>query len=148
MQICEFLFETLAIHGGTNYGRENVRQLDHALQCAALGEQAGAAPSLVVAALFHDLGHLIQKSAGNSRKRSSDDFHETVGADLLSRWFGPDVTEPVRLHVPAKRYLCAVEPQYYDSLSKASKYSLELQGNPFDRDAAEMPAEQDFLRGP
>lgn len=136
MQGCEFLFETLAIHGGTQYGREDVRQLDHALQCAALAEQNEASSSLIVAALLHDLGHLIPTSAEDRAHRSEDDLHEAKGAEILSRWFGPEVTEPVRLHVPAKRYLCAVEPDYYDGLSRASKYSLELQGNPFDKDAA------------
>jgi phosphonate degradation associated HDIG domain protein len=144
MNTCEFLFETLAIHGGSQYGMEQVRQLDHALQCAALAEREEAPASLVIAALFHDLGHLIAGARKDPAGRTADDLHEARGAQLLGNWFGPDVTEPVRLHVPAKRYLCAVEPDYYDGLSRASKRSLALQGNPFDRDEAETFMRQPF----
>ena len=137
MDACEFLFETLAIHGGTQYGLEKVSQLDHALQCAALAEQEGARASLIVAALFHDIGHLIDNVEQDAPRRTFDDRHETKGAAILSRWFGVDVTGPVRLHVPAKRYLCAVEPDYHDGLSMASQRSLDLQGAAFDPLSAE-----------
>jgi len=144
MDASEFLFETLAIHGGTQYGLEKVSQLDHALQCAALAEQEGAGLALIVAALFHDIGHLVDSGERNAVKRTVDDRHETKGVAILSRWFDTDVTGPVRLHVPAKRYLCAVEPDYYGALSFASQRSLEMQGNPFDHVAAEAFIEKPY----
>jgi phosphonate degradation associated HDIG domain protein len=143
MDVCEFLFETLAVHGGSQYGMERVSQLEHALQCAALAEREGAHATLIVAALFHDLGHLIGGVAKDSSRRPVDDRHETMGAAMLSRWFDEDVAEPVRLHVPAKRYLCAVDASYHDGLSWASSRSLELQGKAYDRAAAEA-----FIRQP
>ena len=146
MDACDFLFETLAVQGGAQYDREPVSQLDHALQCAALAERDGASAALVVAALFHDLGHLISTVARDAARRSPsdrDDRHETKGAAMLGRWFGSGVTEPVRLHVAAKRYLCAVEPGYRAGLSPASRRSLALQGDPFDAAAA-----QAFIRQP
>lgn len=146
MDACDFLFETLAIHGGTQYGLEKVSQLDHALQCAALAEQEGARTPLIVAALFHDIGHLIDNVEKDAPRRTFDDRHETKGAAILSRWFGTDVTAPVRLHVPAKRYLCAVEPDYHDGLSLASQRSLEQQGAAFDRPSAEKFVDQPFAK--
>ena len=55
---------------------------------------------------------------------------EDIGNALLKRWFGPEVTEPVRLHVAAKRYLCATRAGYLEALSPASVHSLGLQGGP------------------
>ncbi len=135
-------FDLLDREGGRQYGGEAVSQLEHALQCAALAAAAGAAPALIAAALLHDLGHLVPRPAGAARP-AADDLHEAVGADRLARWFGPEVVEPVRLHVPAKRYLCAVEPAYHDSLSPESQRSLLLQGGTF------SPAEaQAFIARP
>ena len=114
-----------AAHGGEVYG-EDVTQLEHMLQCAACAEAEGAPPALVAAALLHDVGHLIEEA--------DDAFgyhkHDRSGAIFLEQRFGPDVTEPVRLHVIAKRYLCAVEKDYFDCLSAASVHSLEKQGGP------------------
>jgi len=111
--------------GSEHYG-EGVSQLGHALQCAQLAERAGASPALIAAALLHDIGHLIEQAEddyGNHR-------HDRSGGAWLAERFGPEVSEPVRLHVAAKRYLCAVEPAYFDLLSPASVYSLEKQGGP------------------
>jgi len=138
MNACEFLFETLAIHGGSPYGAEPVSQLDHALQCAALAEEEGSPSAMIVAALLHDIGHLIHSGERDVRRRDVDDRHEVKGAALLSRWFGPEITEPIRLHVPAKRYLCAIDPEYYDGLSQGSRRSLGLQGDAFDSEAAKQ----------
>lgn len=150
MNACEFLFETLAIHGGSPYGAEPVSQLDHALQCAALAEEEGSSPAMIVAALLHDIGHLIHGGERDLRSRDVDDRHEVKGAALLSRWFGPEITEPIRLHVPAKRYLCAIDPEYYDGLSQGSRRSLGLQGDAFDSDAARQffatPYAEDAVR--
>ncbi len=111
------------------YSGERISQLEHALQCAHFAQQAGAAETLVVATLVHDLGHILaggEYAAG----RGIDDKHEQTGADFLARHFGPAVSEPVRLHVAAKRYLCATDPGYFGRLSEASVRSLALQGGP------------------
>lgn len=111
------------------YSGERISQLEHALQCAHFAQQSGAEDSLVVATLVHDLGHILaggEYAAG----RGIDDKHEQNGADFLARHFGPDVSEPVRLHVAAKRYLCATDPSYFGRLSEASVRSLALQGGP------------------
>jgi phosphonate degradation associated HDIG domain protein len=120
-----------AQHGEAQYGGERVSQLDHALQCAWLAEQEGRPDALVAAALLHDVGHLIHKHGSNPAARGIDDQHETIGANVLARWFGDALVEPIRLHVPAKRYLCAMESSYWGTLSAASQRSLELQGGTF-----------------
>jgi [1-hydroxy-2-(trimethylamino)ethyl]phosphonate dioxygenase len=121
--------------GHERYG-ERVTQLDHALQCASLAAAEGAADSLVAAALVHDYGHLIDDRGHMAERNGLDGEHEAVGAAALAAWFGPAVTEPVALHVAAKRYLCVAEPGYFEALSPASKLSLELQGGPFAPDEA------------
>jgi phosphonate degradation associated HDIG domain protein len=140
----DFMLETLAVHGERLYGGEKVTQLEHALQAAALGEAEGASDALVIAALLHDIGHLLHQFERDVFKRGFDDLHEERGAEMLSRWFGPDVSEPVRLHVPAKRYLCATEAHYWDNLSIVSKRSLEIQGGPFNDHEAAAFIEQPY----
>jgi phosphonate degradation associated HDIG domain protein len=127
------IFERFDRHGGNDYGGERVRQLEHALQCAALAEAEGAAAPLIAAALLHDIGHLIHDLGDAPAAREIDDRHELLGREWLSRWFGEAVTEPVRLHVNAKRYLTATDPSYFATLSAGSVRSLELQGGPFTR---------------
>ena len=105
------------------YGGEAITQLEHALQCAELARQAGASPSLISAAFFHDLGHLLHGLGEDCAERGLDDHHERSGALVLARWFGSDVSEPVRLHVEAKRWLCRAESDYHASLSPASQRS-------------------------
>ncbi len=119
-----------AISGDSQYGREAVSQRQHALQSAALAEAAGAEPSLIVAALLHDVGHLLHGLPEDAPEHGIDDQHETLAARWLARRFGPAVVEPVRLHVAAKRYLCTVEPGYRQNLSGPSELSLQLQGGP------------------
>lgn len=110
---------------------EEVTELDHALQTAALAHAEGAPDHLVAAALLHDVGHLVSDDNVPLDEDLAEDFHhERVGARYLARWFGPEVTAPVALHVAAKRYLCAVEPGYLDDLSPSSARSLALQGGP------------------
>jgi len=128
------VFALLGDAGARRYGDEPVSQLEHALQCAAHAQRSGADASLVAAALLHDIGHLV---AGPDELSGCRDLrHEELGAVALSGLFGPEVTEPIRLHVAAKRYLCAVEPAYVRRLSAASQASLALQGGQFDRDEA------------
>ncbi len=125
-----------AERGGLMYG-EHVTQREHALQCATFAERAGASPSLIVAALMHDVGHMLHRDAGAALREGKDDHHETIGAKYLGRWFAADVTAPIALHVQAKRYLCIVEAGYHDLLSDVSKRSLEIQGGPMSKfDAA------------
>jgi phosphonate degradation associated HDIG domain protein len=117
---------------------EDVTELEHALQAAALAIADGAPDHLVAAALLHDVGHLVSDDNVTLDEDLTEDFeHERVGARFLTRWFGPEVTAPVALHVSAKRYLCAVEPGYFDDLSPSSMRSLALQGGPMSVDEVE-----------
>lgn len=130
------IVERFERHGGDQYGGERVRQLEHALQCAALAEAEGATAPLITAALLHDVGHLLHDLGDSPAARGIDDRHEVLGREWLARWFGDAVTEPVRLHVDAKRYLTATDPGYFATLSRGSVRSLELQGGPFSPDDA------------
>ena len=116
--------------GERRYGLHDINQRAHALQAALLAEQAGCDAALVTAALLHDIGHMVHDLGDNPAEAGVDDRHEALGHDFLVRYFGPEVTEPVRLHVAAKRYLCAVEPDYFGRLSRDSVLSLSLQGGP------------------
>ncbi|MER7584922.1 TauD/TfdA family dioxygenase [Kitasatospora sp. NPDC097691] len=116
--------------GAGEYLGEEVTMAEHMLQAAAAAEAAGAPDHLVAAALLHDVGHFRGALHGRDLMQGNDNRHSDTGADWLARWFGPEVTEPVRLHVAAKRYLCAVEPGYRDRLSAASEYTLTVQGGP------------------
>ena len=136
MRPIEQIFDRFERHGGNEYGGERVRQLEHALQCAALAEAEGAEPALVTAALLHDIGHLLHDLGDSPAARGIDDRHELRGREWLGRWFGEAVTEPVRLHVNAKRYLTATDPAYFATLSAGSVRSLELQGGPFSPELA------------
>jgi phosphonate degradation associated HDIG domain protein len=119
-----------AARGGGEYHGEAVTQLEHALQCAALAEADGQPAEVVAAALLHDIGHLLHGHGEEYLAQGVNDRHEDLGARFLAGAFGPAVTEPIRLHVPAKRYLCAARPDYFAGLSPASVLSLELQGGP------------------
>ena len=125
------IFEAFQKHGDELYeGGEQVTQQQHALQTAHAAEKDGASDTLIAAAVLHDYGHLVHDLPQEVVARGIDDKHEELAAALLEPYFVPAVTEPARLHVPAKRYLCAVEPSYYDKLSPVSIRSLELQGGP------------------
>lgn len=128
------LFELLRCRGSGRYGLSSVTQLEHALQSAALARERGLGDELVIAALFHDVGHLLAGDDVNLAEQGIDDLHEEASARLLDRLFGLQVAEPVRLHVAAKRYLCGVSPDYLDKLSEDSRQSLELQGGPMSAD--------------
>lgn len=112
------------------YGLHDVTQRQHALQAAMFAERDGHPTSLITAALLHDVGHLVHDLGSNPAEHGIDDKHEQLGHDFLVQWFGPEVTEPVRLHVAAKRFLCATEADYFGKLSKDSILSLSLQGGP------------------
>lgn len=131
-------------------GGEAVTQTEHALQTAWFIEQDGGSDGLIAAALLHDYGHVMGRSDADLANRGIDGKHEVTGARFLSRYFIPAVTEPGRLHVAAKRYLCAVDSDYFGQLSPVSVRSLELQGGPLNEDeVAEFeanPFHQDAVR--
>jgi phosphonate degradation associated HDIG domain protein len=114
------------------YGLEAVSQLQHALQTAHRAERAGEGPSLVLAGLLHDVGHMVHKLGDNPAADGIDDKHETIGAKWLRKRLPLSVSEPVALHVAAKRYLCGAEPDYAAQLAPDSVLSLKLQGGPLD----------------
>ncbi len=115
-------------HGHIEYAGEGVSQLEHALQAAQAAEREGATSELVTAALLHDLGHVLNRQGETPTARGIDDQHQYYALPFLRPLFGDAVCEPIRLHVEAKRALCALEPDYYEALSEDSKRSLTLQG--------------------
>jgi [1-hydroxy-2-(trimethylamino)ethyl]phosphonate dioxygenase len=133
---------------GADHYDEDLSQLDHGLQCAALAVADGAGDALVAAALLHDVGHLLEIEAARPGGDEGDDpareasradgdatvdlAHEALGARYLARLFPPAVTAPIALHVAAKRYLCATDPAYHGGLSAGSTRSLQRQGGPLD----------------
>src|SRR5271156_6434773 len=128
MKIVDDIMHLFERRGAVAYHGEAVSQTQHALQAADLAEREGAPDRLIVAALLHDVGHLLDGQDENLAHRGLDGRHEEAGCAWLAQHFGPEVPEPIRLHVAAKRYLCAVSPSYLDGLSPASHLSLSLQG--------------------
>src|SRR4051812_37980778 len=130
------IFEIFRQAGDQAYFGEDVSPAEHALQTAMLAEESNAPPTLVAAALPHDIGHLLHSLDENAADAGIDNQHESLGARWLADRFPEDVCAPIRLHVAAKRYLCAVDPSYANRLSEASKQSLALQGGPLSQDQA------------
>lgn len=128
MTAWEAIHDIYAGRANKRYGLTSISQAQHALQGAMLAEAQGAEPALIVATLLHDVGHMIHDLGEAPADEGVDDRHEDLGADWLADWFGPEVSEPVRLHVEAKRYLCFAEPDYLARLSDDSLTSLALQG--------------------
>ncbi len=130
MTIVDRILDLFERGGSAAYHGEAVSQTEHALQAAYQAESEGAPDRLVVAALLHDIGHLLEGQDEDLALQGVDGRHEAAGQAFLARSFGPGIVEPIALHVAAKRYLCAVEPGYLDSLSPSSRLSLKLQGGP------------------
>jgi gamma-butyrobetaine dioxygenase len=128
----QLIADLFAGEGASEYLGEPVTQASHMLQAAALAKASGARPPLVAAALLHDVGHFTAAVSGHGLMHGTGSRHSHAGADWLGQWFGAEVTEPVRLHVAAKRYLCAVEPGYLETLSAASACTLAVQGGPME----------------
>jgi phosphonate degradation associated HDIG domain protein len=132
----------LTQRGERLYGGEAVTQLEHALQTAALARREQAPRPLVAAAMLHDIGHLLDGPSASLP--SADDEHESRGAAFLRDAFREEVVEPIALHVMAKRYLCGVEPAYFERLSPESVRSLQRQGGPLPRLGCELFRRQPY----
>ena len=127
-QKVDALFEYMERRGQSFYD-EVVTQLEHALQCAALAKQHDVSATLITGALLHDIGHIILDEHNADKAFLDVDLsHEEIGAEYMDPFFPEAVTTPIRLHVPAKRYLCKTDASYHDGLSEASKRSLIVQG--------------------
>jgi len=137
-------------YGKIAYSGEPVTQLEHALQSGALAEQAGAGDELVAAAFLHDLGHLLNLQGETPTERGIDDLHQYFALPFLRPVLSDAVLEPIRLHVDAKRCLCAIDETYLGQLSVDSVRSLELQGGIFSSEEAnaflQKPYAEDALR--
>jgi phosphonate degradation associated HDIG domain protein len=150
MSPVDAIAELFTSEGAADYLGEPVTVAEHLLQAGARAQAAGAPPALVAAALLHDVGHLRGADAradgidlsGRALMTGTDNNHGDRGAVWLAQWFPVSVSEPVRLHVAAKRYLCATEPSYFGQLSEASVYTLSVQGGPMtDAQALEFERE-------
>lgn len=128
-QVIEEILRAYEKCGDLDYG-EDISMREHMLQTACLAEQGGDEERLIVAALLHDYGHLICDQPNNIFAEGKDNFHETLGARALEKWFDEEVVGAIQLHVDAKRYLCAASPKYRTELSDASITTLGVQGGP------------------
>ena len=143
--IVAFLADIFERRGGEEYLGEPVTMAEHMLQGATMAEAAGHPARIVVAALLHDIGHFTSEFGMFTMDDTSDRFHEDAGAAILDGFFPPLVTDCVRHHVAAKRYLCATDPEYFAKLSEASVHSLSLQGGPMDAEEVAIFAQNPHL---
>ena len=132
--IVEFLGGIFERCGDEEYLGEPVTMGQHMLQGATLAENAGLSEEIIVAALLHDIGHFTSEFGTFTMDDTADRHHEDAGAEVLAGFFPTIVTDCVRYHVAAKRYLCATKPEYFNRLSEASIHSLNLQGGPMSAD--------------
>lgn len=144
--IVDFIAGIFERRGAEDYLGEAVSMSEHMLQGAVLAEQEGAPEELVAAALLHDIGHFTSEFGTLSLGDTRDNFHEEAGARVLEPFFPAVITECVRLHVPAKRYLCATGAGYFGRLSDASKHTLTLQGGPMDAEEVKAFEKNPFHR--
>ena len=135
MTIAAEVFALFDKRGSGAYFGEAVSMTEHALQTAHFARLDGAPAWLELAALLHDVGHLVQDVPEDIADWVSDAHHENIGGRWLAPRFGAEIAAVVRLHVPAKRYLCATDPSYFAKLSPASVHTLALQGGPMSADA-------------
>jgi len=128
--IVDHLADIFARRGAEEYLGEPVSMAEHMLQGASLAEAEGAGDELIAAALLHDIGHFTSEFGAYHPSDTEDRHHDEAGAAVLAAFFPPIVAECVRLHVAAKRFLCATDPSYAAQLSPASAHTLRLQGGP------------------
>ncbi len=131
--VVDFIFDLFARRGAEEYMGESVSMAQHMEQSAACAAADGAPDEIVIAALLHDIGHFVGDFPIDSLENGVDNRHEEAGAKFLEKFYPPSITEPVRLHVAAKKYLCAVDDRYFGHLSAASIQSLQVQGGPMNR---------------
>ena len=129
-EFVEQLSQLFAEHSQEDLIGDRLSNADHMLQAAAAARAAQAGDHLIAASLLHDIGHWIHDGPEDAAARGHDDCHEQVAADFLKPYFNDAVIAPIEMHVAAKRYLCAVKPEYFDALSPGSVRTLELQGGP------------------
>ena len=146
MTTADQIFTIFKERGQSAYLGEPVSQLEHALQAAHFAEQNHAPAPLIVAALLHDIGHLIEELPEDIAEQGIDARHEEIGHDWLMARFPPSVCDPVFLHVAAKRYLCATDTAYLGQLSPASVLSLKLQGGPMSPAEVSAFEEHEFFQ--
>jgi phosphonate degradation associated HDIG domain protein len=146
MTVMDEILALYADRGHQAYFGECVSVAEHGLQAAHFAQATGAPPALVVAALLHDVGHLIGNAPDDLAEWTADDAHERVGGRWLAERFPPEVSDPVRLHVPAKRYLLATDADYFAKLSPASVVTLKLQGGPMSSEEAARFEDEPFHR--
>ena len=145
MKVADEILAIYAARGAGAYFGERVSMTEHALQTAYFAQQANASESLIVAALLHDIGHLLAQVPDDIADWTADAHHEAIGARWLAQRFAPGICEPVRLHVAAKRYLCATDARYFAKLSPASVHTLKLQGGPMSApEVAQFESERYF----
>ncbi|NWN92202.1 HD domain-containing protein [Marinobacter adhaerens] len=142
--IVAFIGDIFARRGSESYMGEAVTMSQHMLQSAMLAQKANAPDTLVAAALLHDIGHYTSEFPEDSLASGQDNYHESAGADVLKAFFPKAVTEPIELHVAAKRYLCAVNDNYFSRLSPASVQSLNVQGGPMSQDEVDAFRQHEF----
>ena len=128
--IVAFLGDIFERRGGEEYLGEPVNMAEHMLQGATIAEQSGQDEAIIVAVLLHDIGHFTSEFGTFDMNDTEDRHHEKAGAKVLVGFFPAAITDCVRHHVTAKRYLCATKPDYLKRLSDASVHSLKLQGGP------------------
>jgi phosphonate degradation associated HDIG domain protein len=146
MSVTDEVLELFQRRGSCAYFGESVSMTEHALQAAFFARAESAPPALILAALLHDVGHLVEEVPDDLADWKVDAHHEQVGSRWLAHRFSLEVSEPVRLHVPAKRYLCATDPEYFAMLSSASVVTLELQGGPMSVEEAALFQTEHFHR--
>ena len=143
--IVNYIEDIFDRRGAESYLGEDVTMSQHMLQAAQCAEKSGADNSLIVAALLHDIGHYKNEIPETSLAKGINNYHEEAGANFLEDYFPISVVEPIRQHVAAKRYLCAVKSDYFDRLSPASVHTLNLQGGPMNQEEVKEFEKNDYL---
>ncbi|WP_136658421.1 HD domain-containing protein [Nitratireductor sp. XY-223] len=143
--IVEFIGEIFERRGADSYLGEQVTMSEHMLQGAKLAEDAGADDHMIAAALLHDIGHYTNEFPEDALEKGINNHHDEAGAAVLAPFFPQVVTDCVKHHVAAKRYLCATDPSYFDRLSPASVHTLNLQGGPMSAEEARAFADNPNL---